>query len=122
MDPGGDLAAQLRPVRWPIPTEAEALADGILAFALGLIVVLVVYGLIRMVLDRRRDPRALLRAEIAASRRLAPGERLLVQARLAERLPEDGAVRVEIARALYRPVAGFDLDATEAALIRALGA
>ena len=85
MDPA-DLAVALRPVRWPITTEAEAYADGLLAFGLGLLAAVAVYGLLRLVLARRADPRRRLRHELATARGLAPAERLLALARLARAL------------------------------------
>jgi hypothetical protein len=120
MDPSADLAAALRPVRMPIPTEAEALADGLLAFGLGLAAALLIYGLLRLAFGLRRSPRAALRAELAASRRLDAPERLLAQARLAERWPSAAGVRAELAAALYRPDSLVDLDATDRMLARAL--
>lgn len=122
MDPA-ELAAALRPIRWPIPTEAEAYADGLLAFGLGLLVALATYGLLRLFLARRADPRRRLRQELAAARGLAPPERLLALARLAARvLPADAAPRPALEAALYRPGVPLDLDAEERRLARALGA
>ena len=119
-DPAAGIAAALRPIHWPIPTEAEALLDGLLAFGLGLLAALLFYGLARLILARREDPRAALLAELAGSRRLDPAERLLTQARLAARLPETAPARRALAEALYRPEPAIDLDATDAALARAL--
>ena len=119
MDVSVDLAASLRPIRMPIPTEAEALADGLLAFGLGLIAALLVYGLLRLVLGRRKTPRAALRAELVASRGLDSSERLLVQARLAERWPPAAGLRADLAFALYRPDAAIDLDEIDRKLDRA---
>lgn len=122
MDPA-DLAAALRPIRWPIPTEAEGYADGLLAFGLGLLAALAVFGLLRLFLARRADPRRRLRQELVAARGLAPAERLLALARLAAReLPAQAAPRPALEAALYRPDAGLDLDAEERRLARALGA
>ena len=122
MDPA-DLAAALRPIRWPIPTEAEAYADGLLAFGLGLLVALALYGLLRVFLARRADPRRRLRQEIAAARDLGAAERLFALARLAAReLPADAAPRPALEAALYRPGASIDLDAEERRLCDALGA
>jgi len=120
MDPPADLAASLRPIRRPIPTEAEALADGLLAFGLGVFAALLVYGLLRLVLGRRETPQVALRAELIASRRLNPSERLLVQARLAERWPPAASLRADLASALYRPDAAIDLDEIDRRLARAL--
>lgn len=122
MEPA-DLAQALRPIRWPVPTESEAWADALLAFGLGLLAALAVYGLLRLVLARREDPRRRLRSEIAAARALAPAERHLVLARLAAR---ELAVAVEprpvLEAGLYRPGGHeLDLDAEERRLARALG-
>lgn len=121
MDPT-HLATDLRPIRWPIPTEPEAWADGLLAFGLGLLAALALYGLLRLVLARRADPRRRLRHEIAAARALAPPERHLALARLAAReLPLTSALRPELEAGLYRPGLAPDLDAEERRLARALG-
>ena len=67
-----DLARALRPPHWPIPTGAEAWADALLAFGLGLLAALAAYALLRLLLARRADPRRRLRAEIAGARAAAP--------------------------------------------------
>ncbi|MFT3971968.1 MAG: hypothetical protein QM699_00365 [Amaricoccus sp.] len=121
MDPAA-LATELRPVRWPVPTEAEGWADGLLAFGLGLLAALALYGLLRLVLARRNDPRRRLRGAIAAARPLAPAERHLALARLAAReLPPGVAPRPALEAGLYLPEPGLDLDAEERRLARALG-
>jgi hypothetical protein len=122
MDPA-ELATQLRPIRLPVPTEAEAWADGLLAFGLGLLAALAVYGLLRLVLARRADPRRRLRNEIAATRRLAAAERHVALAWLAAReLPAGAEPRPALEAGLYRPdTKSLDLDAEERRLARALG-
>ena len=103
MDPSvDDLAAALRPIRAPVATEAEALADALLAFGLGLGGALIVYAVLRLFLARRQGARARLRAALAASRGLGAGERLLAQARLAAQA-SDAEVRATLGAALYRP-------------------
>lgn len=97
------------------------MADGLLAFGLGLLVALGVYGLLRLGLARRADPRRRLRAELVASRGLEPGDRLLALARLASRLAPGTAPRPALEAALYLPAPGLDLDAEEVRLARALG-
>jgi len=130
MDPSADLAAALRPIRMPVPTETEALADGLLAFGLGLGAALIAYGLLRVILARREETTARLRAELAASRGLDPADRLLAQARLAAAAPATvspaiapaiAAVRATLAPALYLPDPTVDLDATDRALASAFG-
>ncbi len=122
MDLAPDLAAQLRPARWPVPTGAEALADGVLAFGLGLLVALAIFGLLRLFLAPRTARGAGLLAELAASRALEPGERLLAQARIAGRLPAAAETRARLAAALYRPEPGLDLGEIDAALDAAIRA
>lgn len=122
VDPAADLAQLPRPVRWPVPTEAEALADGALAFGLGLLAALAVYGLLRLFLARRAAPGAAMLAELAASRGLAPAERLLAQARIAGRLRCAAEIRGRLKAALYLPESGIDLAETDAALDAAIRA
>ena len=117
----GELATALRPIRWPVPTEGEAVADGLLAFGLGLFVALCAYGLLRLLLARRADPRRRLRAELAATRGLPPEDRLLALARLAGGLAPGTAPRPVLEAALYVRAPALDLDAEEVRLARALG-
>lgn len=116
---GPEIAAALHPIRWPIPTEADALADGLLSGALGLFAALLVFGTLRLFLRPSRSISGPIDS-LAASRDLPAADRLVALARIATSLPESAPLRQTLSTALYRPDPGLDLDDLERELGAAL--
>jgi len=91
MDRRADLLTGLRDIRAPAPTPWDVLADGMMAFAAGLLIALAVAMLARTIMRRRRSRREVALAELEATRQLSGKDRLLAQAillrHLASQLP-----------------------------------
>ena len=89
MDRSADLLAELRDSRLPELSEASVLADAATAFVAGLILALAIALVVRVFARRPPSRRDRALAELAASRALAPDERLLAQARLLRRVADE---------------------------------
>jgi len=86
MDAPSEVLAQLRDIRLPMLSDGSILADWAAGCALGLLLALVVVLLARAFVRRPPSRRETALADLAASRTLAPAERLLAQARILQDL------------------------------------
>ncbi|WP_226575002.1 hypothetical protein [Acuticoccus sediminis] len=122
MDPAR-LADELRPIRLPVDYATLGVSDALAAFALGVVLALLVFALLRPFLSRRIDPAMVAAREVEALRGAPPAARLLGLARLLSRLdPERRQPRpAGLDAALYRPGTAADFAALEADILGIAG-
>ncbi|WP_102957729.1 hypothetical protein [Mangrovicella endophytica] len=135
-----ELLEQLRPARLPAGYEAFNWHDLLAAFALGIVVALLLRLLLQLVAGRPEAPQARIARELTALEQLPASERLVGQARIYRALRSDSpTIRLEagdqaapgngaspeldwdrrLSAALYRREdVTFDLDAFDAEILR----
>jgi hypothetical protein len=116
-----ELVRLLGPVRLPIEFARFGISDALAAFALGLLMGLLLDRLLQLVTVRSRSPGETACSEIARLARLTPEHRLVGLARLLDRFdPQHSVARpADLPHALYSREGALDLDPLERAVLEA---